>query len=74
MVKWPIYGSNFNTRDYCSLQLILSDLEAIIRITLKDRLDISEPDYKVGSCASGLAAQPFNLGLTIELFCRSCDP
>ena len=65
MVKWPIYGSNFNTRDYCSLQMILSDLEAIIRITLKDRLDISELDYKVGSCASGLAAQPLNLGCTM---------
>ena len=56
MVKWPIYGSNFNTRDYCSLQLILSDLEAIIRITLKDRLDISESDYKVSSCSSKWAA------------------
>ncbi|KAF8817421.1 nucleus protein [Phlegmacium glaucopus] len=46
LVKWPIYGSNFNTRDYSSLQMILSDLEAIIRITLKDRFDISESDYK----------------------------
>ena len=74
MVKWPIYGSNFNTRDYCSLQMILSDLEAIIRITLKDRLDISESDFKVGSCDSRLAAQPLNLGCTnAELLCCSCN-
>ena len=74
MVKWPIHGSNFNTRDYCSLQMILSDLEAIIRITLNDRLDISEPDYKVGSetSASGLAL--LNYLPYTELFRRTCDP
>ena len=30
-VRWPIYGGNFNTRDYPSNQLIMSDLEAIFR-------------------------------------------
>lgn len=74
MVKWPIYGSNFNTRDYCSLQMVLSDLEAIIRITLKDRLDISEADYKVGSFSSGLTNQRLNTAQHTELFCCSRNP
>lgn len=45
-VRWPIYGTNFNTRDYHSLQVILSDLEELLRRTLKDRLDIEAQDYK----------------------------
>jgi len=45
--KWPIYGNNFNTRDYPSLQVTLSDLEALLRRTLKDHLDIKAQDYKV---------------------------
>ena len=45
--RWPIYGNNFNTRDYSSLQVILSDLEVLIGRTLKDRLDIKAQDYKV---------------------------
>ncbi|KAF9561207.1 actin-related protein [Agrocybe pediades] len=46
MVRWPIHGSNFNTRDYSSLQMILSDLEAIIEETLSERLNISRSEYK----------------------------
>lgn len=46
VLRWPIYGSNFNTRDYPSLQVILSDIEAILRTTLKDHLDIEPHDYK----------------------------
>ncbi|KAF8159517.1 actin-related protein [Crassisporium funariophilum] len=46
MVKWPIYGSNFNTRDYDSLQMTLCDLEAIIRSTLSEKLDMAPSDYK----------------------------
>ena len=26
LVRWPIYGSNFNTRDYSSFQVLLSDV------------------------------------------------
>ena len=46
MVKWPIHGSNFNTRDYNSLQMVLGDLEAIIEDTLRERLNINRQDYK----------------------------
>ncbi|TFK39862.1 nucleus protein [Crucibulum laeve] len=46
VVRWPIYGSNFNTRDYSSVQFVLADLEAIIEATLKDRLNIEAVDYK----------------------------
>ncbi|PPQ67891.1 hypothetical protein CVT26_007091 [Gymnopilus dilepis] len=45
-VKWPIYGSNFNTRQYSSLQMVLSDLEAIIDTALKEKLQIERSDYK----------------------------
>lgn len=47
-VRWPIYGGNFNTRDYPSLQLILSDIEIILRESLKLK-DILPSAYKV-SC------------------------
>ena len=36
-VRWPIYGGNFNTRDYPSAQLILSDIETIFRESLKSK-------------------------------------
>lgn len=45
-VKWPILASNFNTKDYQSIQANLSDLEALIRHTLRDRMNISFTDYK----------------------------
>ncbi|EJF64395.1 actin-like ATPase domain-containing protein [Dichomitus squalens] len=35
IMRWPIYGGNFNTRDYPSAQLILSDIETIFRESLK---------------------------------------
>ncbi|PPQ78392.1 hypothetical protein CVT25_011615 [Psilocybe cyanescens] len=46
IVRWPLYGSNFNTRDYNSVQMILSDLEEIINTTLSDKFDIKPSDYK----------------------------
>ena len=49
-VKWPIHGSNFNTRDYTSLQAILRDLELLISHTLADRFDIKQSEY--GVCIS----------------------
>ncbi|KAF9054519.1 hypothetical protein BJ165DRAFT_1439484 [Panaeolus papilionaceus] len=45
-VHWPISGSNFNTSNYPSQQLIYSDLEAIIRVTLEERLNIKPFQYK----------------------------
>ncbi len=47
-MRWPIFGPAFNTRDYPSNQLVLSDLEIILRTVLKDKLDIEEKSYKVG--------------------------
>ncbi|KAF8916271.1 hypothetical protein CPB85DRAFT_1290585 [Mucidula mucida] len=46
VVRWPIHGSNFNTRDYTSFRTILGDIEAILRHTLKDKLNIHPRDYK----------------------------
>jgi actin-related protein 8 len=46
-VQWPILGSQFNARDYASLQLILSDIETILRIVIKEKLNIEANDYHV---------------------------
>jgi actin-related protein 8 len=48
MIKNPIYGNNFNTRDYHSVQMVLSDIELLIQETLKERFDIVPSEYKVG--------------------------
>ncbi|KAJ7696593.1 nucleus protein [Mycena rosella] len=46
-VRWPIRGSNFNTRDYgSSAQVILADVETVIQHTLRDRLGVNPGDYK----------------------------
>ncbi|KAH7927316.1 actin-like ATPase domain-containing protein [Leucogyrophana mollusca] len=45
-VRWPIHGSNFNTRDYPSVRMILDDIEAIIRTVLKDKFSIERQDYR----------------------------
>ncbi|KAJ7091416.1 hypothetical protein B0H15DRAFT_836015 [Mycena belliarum] len=45
-VRWPIRGSNFNTRDYgSSTQAILADIEAVIQHTLRDKFGITPRDY-----------------------------
>ncbi|KAH9926941.1 actin-like ATPase domain-containing protein [Fomitopsis serialis] len=46
VVRWPFYSGKFNTRDYPSNAMILSDLETIIRSTLQDRLDIDPKSYE----------------------------
>ncbi|KAI0064006.1 actin-like ATPase domain-containing protein [Artomyces pyxidatus] len=46
VVRWPILGTKFNTRDYPSNQLIIDDIEAIIRTTLQDKFDIQSNMYK----------------------------
>lgn len=68
-VRWPIYGTNFNTRDYHSLQVILSDLEELLRRTLKDRLDIEAQDYKVDIF---ILSNDLRLNNTVEFLCRPC--
>ena len=46
VVSWPIYGCNFNTRDYPSAQLIMSDIELIFREALKEK-GVEPVSYKV---------------------------
>ncbi|PPQ63810.1 hypothetical protein CVT24_009805 [Panaeolus cyanescens] len=45
-VRWPIRGSNFNASNYPSQQLIYSDLETIIKVTLEEKLNIKPFQYK----------------------------
>ncbi|KAI0364722.1 actin-like ATPase domain-containing protein [Pilatotrama ljubarskyi] len=45
VVRWPIYGGNFNTRDYPSSQVIYSDIETIFREALKEK-GIEAGSYK----------------------------
>ncbi|KDQ13053.1 hypothetical protein BOTBODRAFT_160982 [Botryobasidium botryosum FD-172 SS1] len=40
-VRWPIYGSRFNTRDYTSSRALLGDIETIWSKVLLDELHIS---------------------------------
>ncbi|KAI0640783.1 actin-like ATPase domain-containing protein [Trametes meyenii] len=45
VVRWPIYGGNFNTRDYPSLQVVYNDIETLLREALKQK-DIEPSAYK----------------------------
>ncbi|KAG6910023.1 hypothetical protein DXG01_013747 [Tephrocybe rancida] len=45
-LRYPIHAANFNMRDYPSLQVILSDLEVILRTTLKEKFQMDHGDYK----------------------------
>ncbi|KAF9006074.1 actin-related protein [Cyathus striatus] len=47
LVRWPINGATLNTRDYSSLQVTLSDIQAIIQKTLEsERFQIEAQEYK----------------------------
>jgi actin-related protein 8 len=52
IVRRPIYGRHFNTRDYppdTSLQFLLSDLETILETALSDeRIAVDRRSYQVG--------------------------
>ena len=45
-MRWPIHGTGFNTRQYNSLQVILSDIETILRYTLTESVGVDAHDYK----------------------------
>jgi actin-related protein 8 len=47
VLRWPIFGGNFNTRDYPTNHLILFDIETIISTTLQEKLGIFPRDYQV---------------------------
>ncbi|KAF8745459.1 hypothetical protein AX14_008889 [Amanita brunnescens Koide BX004] len=46
LLRWPIYGHNFNTRDYGSIQENLSDIETLLRQTLQENMSIQPADYQ----------------------------
>ncbi|KAI0316750.1 actin-related protein [Amylostereum chailletii] len=45
VLRWPICGGKFNTRDYPSNQMIMDDIEAIIQTTLKEKFGIEPSAY-----------------------------
>ncbi|KAL5633045.1 hypothetical protein ACGC1H_003515 [Rhizoctonia solani] len=45
-VKWPMRGNSLNTRDYDSVQEILSDIETIWSMVLRDELKIPRSGFK----------------------------
>ncbi|KIP07419.1 hypothetical protein PHLGIDRAFT_127629 [Phlebiopsis gigantea 11061_1 CR5-6] len=46
VLRWPIYGRSFNTRDYTSNQQVLSDVETILSAVLSEKYDIQPKTYK----------------------------
>ncbi|KAI5123511.1 hypothetical protein M0805_006671 [Coniferiporia weirii] len=46
IVKWPFYGSHFNTRDYTSHQNLLNDVEEIWKTVIRETLNIDDKSFK----------------------------
>ncbi|KAI0047018.1 hypothetical protein FA95DRAFT_1473176, partial [Auriscalpium vulgare] len=46
VLRWPIVGKRFNTRDYTSNQMIIDDVETILRESLRTKLNITPAMYK----------------------------
>ncbi|KAI0692449.1 actin-like ATPase domain-containing protein [Cytidiella melzeri] len=46
VLQWPIFGGNFNTRDYSSNHFILIDIETILSSTLQEKMNIAPSAYK----------------------------
>ncbi|KAH9992981.1 nucleus protein [Russula compacta] len=46
IVRWPIWGSRFNMRDYSSVAMIIDDIETILETSLQGSLGISRQEYK----------------------------
>lgn len=57
-MRWPIWGSRFNTRDYPSNAMIIDDIETILEISLQISLNINRREYKV---------LPFGIWLRIHI-------
>ncbi|KAG8691727.1 actin-like protein arp8 [Ceratobasidium sp. 423] len=45
-LKWPIRGNSLNTRDYGSAQEIISDIETIWSMVLREELNVPRSRYK----------------------------
>lgn len=61
LIRQPILGASFNTRDYNSIQSILNDVQAVIETTLREKMDIISSDYKV-DCFLLLSFMPLTEG------------
>ncbi|KIY53353.1 actin-like ATPase domain-containing protein [Fistulina hepatica ATCC 64428] len=46
VVRWPIRGASLNTTDYPSIQLLLSDIEALLEDVLTQNLGVPPKDYR----------------------------
>lgn len=71
IVRYPIYNRNFNLRDYPSVRVALSDLEALILWGLQEKCGLQQRDLKVCNVRGTLRG---NLISTIGLFCCSGYP
>ena len=47
VVRWPLYGGHVNARDYPSHQVVLSDIEVILRDSLSESFSIDQKSYNV---------------------------
>ena len=47
VVRWPLFGGHVNARDYPSHQVVLSDIEVVLRETLSESLSIDQKSYNV---------------------------
>lgn len=47
VLRWPLYGGHFNARDYPSHQVVLSDIEVVLRQSLSESLSIDPKSYNV---------------------------
>ncbi|EKM50060.1 uncharacterized protein PHACADRAFT_264564 [Phanerochaete carnosa HHB-10118-sp] len=46
VLRWPLYGGNFNTRNYNSTEEILGDIETIITAVLDEKFNVAPKSYK----------------------------
>ncbi|KAI0299322.1 hypothetical protein BC826DRAFT_906622 [Russula brevipes] len=46
IVRWPILGPRYNTRDYPSIAMVIDDIETILETSLQGSLGISRREYK----------------------------
>lgn len=68
IVRYPIYNRNFNLRDYPSVRVVLSDLEALVLWGLQEKCGLQRRDLKVCNKRRTLRS---DLTPTTGLFCCS---
>lgn len=68
-VRWPLRGGTFNMRNCTSLQIVLNDLETILKHALKDSLKIEPKDYSVSPARSSWATISHAVAAILSCFC-----